>query len=207
MTEPKSAARRLEEVVPGVLRWTIERDERIGGAETDAHAVVTEGANVLIDPLPLADGELERLSPVRAICLTAQCHQRSSWRYRERFGAPVHAPHGVRPMEGDPDAHYGEGDLLPGGLRAIRTPGPEEVHYAFLLEREPRVLFCPDLLTQYPGKPLDFVPPRYHDDPAETRRSVERLLEVDFSVLCLDHGAPILDDPHAAIRELLSRPA
>jgi glyoxylase-like metal-dependent hydrolase (beta-lactamase superfamily II) len=205
VTEPKTPARTLAEVVPGVLRWTVERDERIGGAETDAYAVVDAGGSVLIDPLPLVDAELERLVPVRAICLTAQCHQRSSWRYRERFGAPVHAPEGVRPMEGEPDEHYREGDLLPGDLRVIRTPGPEEIHFSFLLERSPRVLFCSDLLTNYAGRGLEFVPFEYHDDPAQTRRTVEGLLELDFDVLCLDHGAPLTDDPHAAIRALLAR--
>jgi hypothetical protein len=49
------------------------------------------------------------------------------------------------------------------------------------------------------------VPLQYHDDPEQTRRTVERLLDLDFEVLCLDHGAPITDDPHAAIRRLLRR--
>ena len=45
-----------------------------------------------------------------------------------------------------------------------------------------------------------FVPPEYHEDPAATRASVERLLELDFSILCFDHGPPILDDPKAVDR-------
>jgi hypothetical protein len=207
MTEPKGVADRAEEVVPGVWRWTIPRDERIGGYETDAHAAAADGGIVLIDPLPLRDEALERLGNVEAICLTAQCHQRSSWRYRRRFDAPVYAPAGVRPMEEEPDELYEEGDVLPGGLRTIRTPGPEEIHFGFLREREPRVLFCPDLLTNYPGEGLDFVPLKYHDDPPKTRESVERLLDLDFAVLCFNHGAPIVDDPHGAIRGLLARTA
>ena len=205
MSEPQSLAATIDEVVPGVLRWTIANDERIGGLQTDAHAVATDGGLVLVDPLPLAEPALESLGPVEAICLTAACHQRSAWRYRERFGAPVHAPAGSRTMEGEPDATYREDDVLPGGLRPIRTPGPEEAHFAFLLERELRVLFCPDLLTNYPGRPVDYVPPEYHEDPAQTRRSVERLLEIDFDVVCFDHGAPIADDPHAALRAVLER--
>ncbi len=206
MTEPRAVAERLEEVVPGVRRWFVF-DERIGGNEADAHAVASDDGSgvVLVDPLPLAESALDELGRVEAILLTAQCHQRSSWRYRDRFGAPVYAPAGVRSMAGEPDEHYGEGDVLPGGLRAIRTPGPEEVHFGFLLEREPRVFFCPDLLTNYAGRGLDFVPLKYHDDPTATRRSVEGLLALDFDVLCLDHGAPIADDPHGEIRRLLER--
>jgi hypothetical protein len=48
------------------------------------------------------------------------------------------------------------------------------------------------------------VPPEYHEDPAETRRSIERLLELPFSVLCLDHGVPLRDDPKAEFRRLLA---
>ena len=41
-------------------------------------------------------------------------------------------------------------------------------------------------------------------DPEDARRSVEKLLGLDFSVLCLAHGAPLLDDPHGAIRAALT---
>jgi hypothetical protein len=52
---------------------------------------------------------------------------------------------------------------------------------------------------------LDFVPPEFHDDPAETRASVRRLLDLHFSILCFNHGAPITNDPHQALREVLAR--
>ena len=94
----------------------------------------------------------------------------------------------------EPDRRYAEGDVLPGGLVAVRTPGPEWPHYSFLLEREPGVVFCSDLIGNRGGGVLDFVPPQFHEDPAETRRSVERLLDLSFSVLCLDHGVPITDE-------------
>jgi hypothetical protein len=54
------------------------------------------------------------------------------------------------------------------------------------------------------GGTLAFVPFQFHDEPAETRRSVERLLDLDFTILCLDHGPPLTHDPKAAIRALLA---
>jgi hypothetical protein len=203
VTEPRAVAESAEEVVPGVWRWAVH-NERIG-AESTAHAVRGEEGVVLIDPVRLAEKALARIGPVEAICLTAQCHQRSAWHYRRELGARVHAPAGTRPMEEEPDARYREGTLLPGRLRAVRTPGPEEVHFSFLREEEPSVLFCSDLLTHYAGEELDFVPLRFHDDPEQTRRTVEALLDLPFSVLCLDHGTPIADDPKGAIRTLLDR--
>jgi hypothetical protein len=203
VSEPQAVAESLEEVVPGVFHWRVA-DERIGGYTSAAHAVRGDGgAFVLIDPLPLDDADLARLAPVEAIVLTAATHQRSAWRYRERFGVPVHLPEGSRETDEEPDAHYGAGAGLPGGLVAVHAPGPEQPHYALLLDRPPGVLFCSDHLMRGPDGALMFVPGEYHEDPAETRRTVERLLDLPFTVLCLDHGAPLTDDPKAAIRALL----
>lgn len=206
MAEPPAVAEHVEEVVDGVWRWAVS-NANIGGAESTAHAVRCEDGVVLIDPVRLAEEAFEQLGPVTAICLTAQCHQRSAWRYRREVGAPVHAPEGTRPMEEEPDSRYRAGDILPGGLRAVHTPGPEEIHFSFLRSGEPSVLFCADLLTHYSGKDLEFVPLRYHDDPPRTLRTVGDLLDLEFDVLCLDHGSPLVDDPKAAIRDLLDRTA
>lgn len=204
MAEPNAVAEAADEVAPGVWQWGVA-NERIGGAESTGHAVAGPEGTVLIDPVRLAPAALEALGGVTATLLTAQCHQRSAWRYRRELGARVWAPEGTRPMEEEPDERYRAGDLLPGGLRAVHTPGPEEVHFSFLLE--PSVLFCSDLLTNYAGGGLDFVPLQYHDDPPQTRRTVETLLDLDFEVLCLDHGSALSDDPKAAIRALLARTA
>ena len=207
MSEPGAVAQELEEVVPGVFSWHVA-DDRIGGYTSAAHAVQgDDGSFVLIDPLPLVDSELARLEPVEAIVLTAATHQRSSWRYRARFGAPVYLPEGSRETDEEPDARYGADAPLPGHLLAVHAPGPEQPHYALLRERGPGVLFCPDQLMRGPDGALLFVPAEFHEDGAETRRTVERLLELPFSVLCLDHGPPIVDDPKQAIRELLAATA
>jgi glyoxylase-like metal-dependent hydrolase (beta-lactamase superfamily II) len=206
VSEPNATAERAEEVVPGVWRWFVS-NERIGGAESTSHAVRGEEGVVLVDPVRLAAEALAALGDIRAICVTAQCHQRSAWRYRRELGAPVWAPEATRPTEEEPDERYAAGDELPGGLRAVHTPGPEEAHFSFLLERHGGVLFCSDLLTHYEARELDFVPLRYHDDPEQTRRTVEGLLDIDFAVLCFAHGSPLADDPKGAIRALLERTA
>ncbi len=203
MSEPTAIARSAQEIIPGIWRWFIH-DNRID-FESDAHAVVEAARVTLIDPLPLQDAVLKRLGTIVAICLTARCHQRSAWRYRKEFGVKVYAPQGAKGLEEEPDEYYRAGDLLPGGLEAIHTPGPEPIHYAFWLERDPGVLFCPDLLMYSKGQELDFVPAEYHDDPATTRLSVERLLDFRFSVLCFNHGAPILEDPQARLLKVLAK--
>jgi glyoxylase-like metal-dependent hydrolase (beta-lactamase superfamily II) len=202
VAEPPVVADTLQEVVPGVFHWSVA-NPNIGDATSASHAVRTpEGESVFIDPVRLAPDPLEKLSPVTAIVLTAATHQRAAWRYRKQFGATVYLPEGSRETDEQPDEHYAAGDVLPGGLEAVHTPGPEEPHYA-LLKRDESVLFCPDLLMVEDGD-LVFVPGEYHEDPKQTRRSVESLLELPFDVLCLDHGPPFLDDPKESLRQLLA---
>jgi glyoxylase-like metal-dependent hydrolase (beta-lactamase superfamily II) len=205
MTEPVEIAQTSEEVAPGVWHWRIH-NRAIGGSLSSSQLVAANGDVVLVDPVRLALETLAELPRPTATCLTAKCHQRAAWRYRDELGAPVWAPEGTAPMDEEPDHRYGAGDTLPAGLRAVHTPGPEDVHFCFLLEREGGgVLLCSDLLRRPEGGELDFVPLQYHDDPDATRRSVEGLLELPFTVLCLDHGPPVADDPKAAIRALLGR--
>jgi hypothetical protein len=202
MSEPKETAEQVEEVVDGIRHWRIH-NSAIGGALSSSHAVTSGEGSVLIDPVRLADAALATLPRPSAIVLTARCHQRCAWRYRSQFGAEVWLPEDAAAADEEPDRRYAEGDALPGGLVTVRTPGPEWPHYSFLLEREPGVLFCSDLISNDGGRRLRFVPPEYHDDPAETRRSVEKLLDLPFTILCLDHGSPIVDEPKEALRQLL----
>jgi glyoxylase-like metal-dependent hydrolase (beta-lactamase superfamily II) len=203
MSEPSTIAETLEEVVPGVWRWHV-LDDRID-FESDAHAVSEGAGTVLIDPLPLRDEALKALQPIVAICLTAACHQRSAWRYRRTYGAKVYAPEASREMDEEPDVRYGDGQMLPGGLKAIHTPGPDQAHYAFLRAGTPAVLFCPDLVMRGSDGELTFIPAEYHEDPAATHESLRRLLDLPFQILCMDHGAPITTNPQAAVREVLAR--
>ena len=166
---------------------------------------MVDGATcVFVDPVRLADDALAALPRPEAVLLTARCHQRAAWRYRRELGAEVWLPADAAAADEEPDRRYGEGDTLPGGLIAVRTPGPEWPHYSFVRAVAPGVLFCSDLIAHDGHGTLRFIPFEYHEDPAETRRSVERLLDLPFTVLCLDHGAPLTDDPKAAVRRLLA---
>ena len=202
MSEPTVIASGVEEVVPGVWHWRIH-DDRINFLSA-AHAVQTDEGTVLIDPVPLAPDALAGLGPVAAILISAGTHQRSAWRYRRELGAKVYAPALSKEIDEEPDERYSDGDRLPGGLLAVFTPGAGTTQHTFLLDRAPGVAFVPDMLAREPGAPLSLVPAEYMHDPEEARRSVEKLLGLDFSVLCLAHGAPLLDDAHGAIRAALT---
>ncbi len=210
MSEPKTAARAVVRVVPGIYRWRVS-DDRIGGAESVGHAVVEGGKVVLVDPIPVAEEALRRLGKVEAIVLTAACHQRSAWRFRRAFGVPVLGPRGpgVSPTAGDfleePDRRYGDGDRLPGGLLAIHAPGPTDAMFA-LWHPGKGALFLADLLTRAGRGVPRFVPDQYQDQPARTRETVRRLHRtLRPRVLLFEHGSPVTRGARAALAAALAR--
>ncbi len=205
MSEPKTVAKKLDPVAPGVFRCHV-LDDRIE-AESDGYALTDGDRTVLIDPLPLSEATLKRLAQVEAIVLSASCHQRSSWRYRKLFRAKVYAPAGAENLVEKPDAAYRPGGRLPGGLRAVHAPGPTDAHFALLLDRAGGILFCGDLLMNLPRRGLAFVPGEYQDDPAATRRSVRKLLDLKFRILCFSHGSPLRSGARKAVRDLLRKDA
>lgn len=207
MSEPKTVAERVEQVVPGVLHWTVH-DDRID-FRSDAYAIVTEEGIVLIDPLPLTQKAMSALGRVSAICITGGFHQRSAWRYRKRSSAQVFAPKGAKGLEERPDHSYGPEAALPGGVRAVHAPGPTGPHYALLLER-PRgtgVLFCADTLARTGRAGFRFVDSQYQDDPALTRKSARKLLGLRFRSLCSAHGMPAARGGREALRRAIERDA
>ena len=206
MPEPKGIGKLVGEVVPGVYRFTMH-DDRID-FESDGYVVVENDRAILIDPLPMNKRDLKKLGAVEAICLTASCHERAAWRYQKTFNVPVYAPkRAVDFVETTPDHWYGPGDRLPGGLKAVHSPGPADAHYSFYLRKAGGVVFCADLLTNAEGRGLSFVPGEYQDNPKGTRKSVRRLLKLQFKVLCSNHGDPVKTGAKKAIRQALAQDA
>lgn len=206
MPEPKGVANLVGEVAPGVYRFTM-RDDRID-FESDGYVVVEKGRAILIDPLPMRPRDLKKFGEMEAICLTASCHERAAKRYHESFNVPVYAPRCAVDFEKTkPARRYGPGARLPGGLKAVHSPGPTDAHYSLYLKRDGGVVFCADLLTNVGRRGLAFVAGEYQDDSKRTRVSVRRLLDLPFKVLCPNHGRPIKTGAKKTIRRALAKDA
>ena len=193
----------VEEVVTGIKRWSIF-DERIDFISA-AYSVAGDEGTVLIDPLPLEPEALAGLGNVRAIVLSCGSHQRCAWRYRRELGVTVYAPALSREIEEEPDVRYGDGDELPGGLRAVFTPGAGTTQHTLLLAN-PKAAFVPDMIVETPEGRVAMLASRWMYDPEEARRSVEKLLELDIDVLCLAHGSPVTEGAKDALRGALAGP-
>jgi glyoxylase-like metal-dependent hydrolase (beta-lactamase superfamily II) len=189
------------EIVPGVWHWTARR-ESIG---SEVSSYYLEPERVVIDPMIPPDG-LEWFdqhgAPEHAV-LTNRHHDRDGWRLNEAFGTAVHCiENGVHELEGrGPVEPFRFGDELPGEIVVYEVDAicPDET--ALYIPRH-RALACADGVVRS-GDELQFVPDYLMDDPERTKQGLRdayrRVLELDFDLLLLAHGAPIVGGAREAL--------
>ena len=196
----KEVASFISEIVPGFFHFMINDGIHF---RRDCYAIVDskKKETVLIDPLQM-DKKLYDLPKVKAIFLTAACHQRKAWNYRKMLKAKVYAPKG-KWFKGKPDYFLRDNMKLPGNVIAIHSPGPTDAHYSFYSKNSGGAIICGDLLVNEGRGNLKFVESQYQDNPDITRKSVKRLLGFDFKVLCFNHGPPMTKGAKKAIRKVL----
>lgn len=188
----------MREIAPGVWHWTA-RHERIG---LDVSSYYLAGERVLIDPMLPPDGIewFEAHTAPEHVLMTNRHHDRDSWRLRERFDCSVHCiRNGLHEIEGrGPVEPFDFGEELPGGAIALEVGAicPDETALHIPAHR---ALACADGVIRWPGKQgLVFVPDDLMDEPEQTKAALKRayrdLLELDFDLLLLAHGEPVVGD-------------
>jgi hypothetical protein len=201
----------MDEIAPGLWHWTARHPH----IRMEVHAYYLARERVLIDPMippPGAAWFREQDAEPRHIVLSNRHHDRDSWALREEFGCEVHCiANGIYELEGrGPVTPFEFGDELPGGIIAheIDAICPDETALHIPAHR---ALACADGVVRWGDEDeLTFVPDSLMDEPERTRAGLRdayrRLLELDFDRLLLAHGAPVVRDARAALREFVERP-
>ena len=94
---------------------------------------------------------------------------------------------------------FQDGVLLPGGLRAVHTPGHSPGHTA-LVHEQTGVLFPGDAVMNLHG--VRYAPGFLCTDAERNQRSADQLGEIDFEVAAFAHGPELRRDARAAVRAL-----
>lgn len=98
------------------------------------------------------------------------------------------------------DHIVGANDILPevmGGLHVLFTPGHAPGHLSFW-QPVKGVLFCGDVLFNAPN--LRLPPQILTVNPAENRRSVQKLADLEPKIVCFGHGRPLRHDAPYILR-------
>ena len=100
------------------------------------------------------------------------------------------------------DREVDEGDLF-AGFRVIATPGHTRGHTS-LLRDEDGLLFTADAFGCLPRKIRVGVRKAVCMDPAQTKRSAEKLLAEEFTTVVFSHGKPLREDAKERLREVVA---
>jgi glyoxylase-like metal-dependent hydrolase (beta-lactamase superfamily II) len=106
---------------------------------------------------------------------------------------------------GDVDIQLEGGEVLSplGGLEGIHTPGHTPGSIS-LYSPQRSLLFIGDLFN---SMHRDFVltPKMVSNDVEQAKQSVKKLAQLDFDILCLGHGKPIIGNASAVLRDWVQR--
>jgi len=200
----------VQEIAPGLWHWSA-RHPKIG---LDVSSYLLAAERVVIDPMIPAEGLgwLGEHGPPQHALLTNRHHDRDAWRMREAFGCTVHCVRaGLHELERrGPVEAFDFGDELPGGAVAHEVGAicPDET--ALHLPAH-AALACADGVVRWPGdERLAFVPDQFMDEPERTKQGLRaaygRLLELDFDLLLLAHGDPVVVGGKDALRAFAEGP-
>ena len=196
----------MREILPGIYQWSWFSQEK--GYDFNGHLVVSGAERAMIDPPPLSEEDrtrLQKLGPIDCIVLTNRDHVREAEAYRTKFKTIVLAPEADAPlMEIKIDRTFKDGDLLPGGIKAIHVPdGKSPGESALFLDRGKGILILGDaLIGKSPGK-LNQMPPEKYKNPSKAREGIRVLLNYSFDSILVGDGASILTGGRRAIEEFL----
>ena len=181
-------------ITPRLWRWTAQHPQWHHGAdwEPEVGCVYYESssATVLIDPLipsqrarflDALDRDVERHGRPVSVLLTCAWHSRSAAELGERYGADGVVPDDVVaiPFELVEETMY----WLPAD-RAL-VPGD-----ALFGDGRGGITVCPETWLE-------------EGTPAQLRKALRALLDLPVELVLVTHGAPVLEDGHAALEQAL----
>lgn len=195
----------MREIVKDVFTWPWFSPPH--GYNFNGWLLILPGGNLCVDPAEPSPEVLEEIvrRGVSQILLTNRNHSRAANQVRARTGArtlihPADAAH-ARNQQTELDGELRVGEKI-GPLAVVGVPGKSPGEVA-LHWPERRILFVGDAVIGNPPGGCGLLREQVMDDPPRLRASVKQLLSLDFDILLVGDGEPILRDAKGRLRELV----
>jgi glyoxylase-like metal-dependent hydrolase (beta-lactamase superfamily II) len=195
----------VREILAGIFTWPWFSEPH--GYNFNGHFIRHAGRNLCVDPVEPSEEDLAELARqgVARILITNRNHSRAANKIRARTGArtaihPADAPH-ARKEGAELDDELNPGDKA-GPFVVIDSPG-KSLGEVVLHWPERRILLVGDAVVGDPPGRCKLLPDKVVDDPARLRDSARGLLALDFDILLVGDGVPILQSAKERLRELV----
>jgi glyoxylase-like metal-dependent hydrolase (beta-lactamase superfamily II) len=195
----------MRELLTDIFTWPWFSEPH--GYNFNGHFIRHAGRNLCVDPVEPSEEDLAELARqgVARILITNRNHSRAANKIRARTGArtaihPADAPH-ARKEGAELDDELNPGDKA-GPFVVIDSPG-KSLGEVVLHWPERRILLVGDAVVGDPPGRCKLLPDKVVDDPPRLRDSARGLLALDFDILLVGDGVPILQSAKERLRELV----
>lgn len=194
----------MREVLTGIFTWPWFSPPH--GYNFNGHFIKHADGNLCVDPVEPSEEDLDEMARlgVARILITNRNHSRAANRIRARTGArtaihPADAAH-ARAEGAQLDDEMKVGDKV-GPFLVVGAPG-KSLGEVVLHWPERKILLAGDALVGDPPGKCKLLPNKVVDDPARLRETARGLLALDFDILLVGDGEPILQSAKERLREL-----
>jgi glyoxylase-like metal-dependent hydrolase (beta-lactamase superfamily II) len=195
----------METILGDVFTWSLFSEPH--GYNFNSLLIPHSDGNLCIDPVEPTDEVLNELVQigVSRILLTNRNHVRAANKVRERTRARCY----IHPEDAEYakkqgaalDGELHEGERL-GPLEVIGVSGKSPGEVAFLWP-DRKTLIVGDAVIGNPPGHLSLLRERVMDDPARLRRSVQKLLALDFETILVGDGVSVVKEAKQRLHELI----
>ena len=195
----------MRQIIEDIFTWPWFSEPH--GYNFNGYLVCYPEGNIAIDPVEPSEKAWEELTRhgVSKILLTNRNHTRAANQLRSRTGAStaIHredAPY-ARSQGAELDRELTIGEKI-GPLVVVGVPGksPGEVAFHWV---ERKILIVGDAVVGNPPGHCKLLKEQVMDDPPRLRASVRKLLALDFDILLVGDGEPILQSAKEKLGELV----
>ena len=195
----------MREILPDIFTWQWFSEPH--GYDFNGHFIRHENGNLCVDPVEPGDEDLAEMARlgVARILITNRNHSRAANKIRARTGArtaihPADAPH-ARKEGAELDDELNPGDKA-GPFTVLDSPGKSQGEVVLHWPARKILLVGDAVVGDPPGK-CKLLPDKVVDDPPRLRDSARQLLALDFDILLVGDGVPILQSAKDRLRELV----
>jgi glyoxylase-like metal-dependent hydrolase (beta-lactamase superfamily II) len=195
----------MREILTDIFTWPWFSEPH--GYNFNGHFIRHASGNLCVDPVEPSEEDLAELARqgVARILITNRNHSRAANKIRARTGArtaihPADAPH-ARKEGAELDDELNPGAKV-GPFVVIDSPG-KSLGEVVLHWPERKILLVGDAVVGDPPGKCKLLPDKVVDDPPRLRDSARELLALDFDILLVGDGVPILQSAKERLRELV----